>query len=323
MKKNFSPEVLKVGAKNVSVFLLLLSILLVLFPFDWLEEVWPAYAQIFDIVFATALAHHIGHATIFFIAAILIIYAFPFLLKRPLLYLLVLLLGAVAEETLQALFKPHLPSWGDGLDILYDFVGIVLAYVVISLWRWIRHRKPTQDTREDKGAQILSSIKISSKRRMRIAAIVGFLLSLLHILFYESPSIYWLLAFICFTLLCGIGGALTVSVRDQRLLLNGLGTGSLVWFGFCLSLLVQDMFQPYLIVVSGCWASGCDACLDNPSACGPSVLGFSLLDVFVFLFFFLAGLFPIAVSALITITLKYALQGRDRPESSRDPIEHL
>ncbi|HLZ61411.1 MAG TPA: hypothetical protein VKR06_31065 [Ktedonosporobacter sp.] len=121
---------------------LLGAAVLVLFPFDWLGEVWPAYGQLFDIVFATALAHHIGHATIFFIAAVLILYAFPALLARPLLYLLLLLLGALAEEALQSLFKLQLPNWGDGRDLMYDFIGIVLAYAILRLWSWARHKKP-------------------------------------------------------------------------------------------------------------------------------------------------------------------------------------
>jgi len=114
----------------------LAAIVLVLFPFDWLGEVWPAYAQVFDQVFATALSHEIGHATLFFIASLLILSSFPILRFRPLLYLMVMALGALGEEALQSLFKLQLPTIWDGRDLLLDLVGIVMAYIAIRLWQW-------------------------------------------------------------------------------------------------------------------------------------------------------------------------------------------
>ena len=107
---------------------------LVLFPFDWLGNVWPWYAQIFDVVFATALAHMIGHATIFFIASVLVLYSFPVLRYRSVLYLAIMLLGAVGEEALQSLFKFVLPTMWDGRDLLLDSVGIIVGYGVVRLW---------------------------------------------------------------------------------------------------------------------------------------------------------------------------------------------
>lgn len=113
----------------------LMAGVLVLFPFDWLANVWPAYARLFDVVFATALAHHIGHATIFFLAGLLALFAFPALRPHPWLYLGVMALGALGEEALQSLFKLHLPTLGDGRDLLFDLIGFVAAYIVIGVWR--------------------------------------------------------------------------------------------------------------------------------------------------------------------------------------------
>lgn len=112
----------------------LAAAVLVLFPFDWLGEVWPWYAQIFDVVFATALAHMIGHATIFFIASVLVLCSFPALRYRPVLYFAIMLLGAVGEEALQSLFKLQLPTIWDGRDLLLDSVGITVGYLVVRLW---------------------------------------------------------------------------------------------------------------------------------------------------------------------------------------------
>ena len=75
--------------------------ILVLFPFDWLGEVWPAYAAVFDRVFVNAQAHLIGHATLFGVAGLLVLYAFPPLRGRPGRYLLVMAMGAVGQEALK------------------------------------------------------------------------------------------------------------------------------------------------------------------------------------------------------------------------------
>jgi len=118
----------------VSGLALLAAAILVLFPFDWLGEVWLGYAQIFDVVFATALSHMIGHATIFFIASLLVLFSFPVLRYRPVLYFAIMLLGAVGEEALQSLFKLQLPTIWDGRDLLLDSAGIIVGYVIVRLW---------------------------------------------------------------------------------------------------------------------------------------------------------------------------------------------
>jgi hypothetical protein len=117
---------------------------LVLFPFDWLADVWPAYARLFDVVFATALAHHIGHATIFFLAGLLALLALPGLRARPALYLAIMALGALGEEALQSVFKLHLPTLGDGRDLLFDLAGFTVAYVAVSAGAVGRRRHLSQ-----------------------------------------------------------------------------------------------------------------------------------------------------------------------------------
>jgi hypothetical protein len=116
----------------------LLAALLVLFPFDWLDDVWPPYAWVFDRVFATALAHEVGHATLFLLAGLLLLLSFPRLRHRPALYLVMMALGAVSEEALQDLFKLSLPSIWDGRDLLFDLTGFVLAYAGMRAVLWDR-----------------------------------------------------------------------------------------------------------------------------------------------------------------------------------------
>jgi|GEM_PF-1068532 hypothetical protein len=106
---------------------------LVLFPFDWLADVWPTYGRLFDVVFASVQAHLIGHATIFLLAGALVLFALPGLRRHPLRYLGIMLLGAVAEEGLQSLAKRQLPTIWDGRDLLLDLIGFSAAYLAYLL----------------------------------------------------------------------------------------------------------------------------------------------------------------------------------------------
>jgi hypothetical protein len=81
----------------------------------------------------------IGHATLFFIASLLVLLTFLVLLHRPVLYFTIMLLGAIGEEALQDLFKRQLPTIWDGRDLLLDFVGIIAGYIAVRLWKWM-HR---------------------------------------------------------------------------------------------------------------------------------------------------------------------------------------
>lgn len=116
--------------------LALVAGVLVLFPFDWLANVWPAYAAIFDRVFVSAGSHMIGHALLFCIAGLLVLIAIPALRPRPVLYLGVMVLASLAEESIQSLFKLHVPTPGDGRDLLMDLIGYASAYAVTTVWRW-------------------------------------------------------------------------------------------------------------------------------------------------------------------------------------------
>ena len=62
---------------------LAIGAVLVLFPFDWLGNIWPAYQQVFERVFVGAREHHIGHSTLFFIVGLIVLLSFPTLRTRP------------------------------------------------------------------------------------------------------------------------------------------------------------------------------------------------------------------------------------------------
>lgn len=130
-------------APGVQVYLwpLLAALAVTLFPFDWLEEVWPAYGRVFDVVFATALSHEIGHTTIFLLAGLFVLLSIPLLQRRPLLYVGLMLAVAVGQEALQALSKWELPTIWDGRDLFFDLTGSVLAFLLLWGARRLRARK--------------------------------------------------------------------------------------------------------------------------------------------------------------------------------------
>jgi len=118
----------------------LIALAIVLFPFDWLTEVWPAYRQVFDRVFVTARDHAIGHSALFFLLGLFALVVSPALRIRPLLYLGLMLLVALGQEALQSIFKQELPNIYDGRDILFDLLGVMVAFVVMWTWQWVRNR---------------------------------------------------------------------------------------------------------------------------------------------------------------------------------------
>ncbi|HZO71498.1 MAG TPA: hypothetical protein VFB60_04800 [Ktedonobacteraceae bacterium] len=124
-----------------SLWLALLAAGLVLFPFDWLSEVWPPFGYIFDCVFVTAREHAIGHTTLFLLAGLLVLCSIARLRRAPLLYLLMMLLGSLGEESFQALSTWRMPSYGDGRDLGFDALGFVLAYLLVWGWSLLRDTK--------------------------------------------------------------------------------------------------------------------------------------------------------------------------------------
>ncbi len=123
------------------VWPLAIGVVLVLFPFDWLGNVWPAYQQVFERVFVGAREHHIGHSTLFFIVGLIVLLSFPALRTRPLLYFGLMISAAIAQELVQDLFKFVVPDLTDGLDLLFDALGFAFAYLAVWGWQTFLLRK--------------------------------------------------------------------------------------------------------------------------------------------------------------------------------------
>ena len=102
------------------------------FPFDWLSVVWPPFGVPFRKVFHSAHDHFVGHTVFFLIVGALILAYLPPLRRRPLWYLLGLVLAALIQETIQAIFRGQAPTFTDYNAFSGDALGGVSAFV---FWR--------------------------------------------------------------------------------------------------------------------------------------------------------------------------------------------
>ena len=121
------------------------------FPFDWLSTVWPPFGVPFRMVFHSAHDHFIGHTVFFLIVGVLILAYLPPLRRRPLWYLLGLVLAALIQETIQAIFRGQAPTFTDYNAFSGDALGGVSAFVFWSalallLVAWKRRVAATSPT---------------------------------------------------------------------------------------------------------------------------------------------------------------------------------
>jgi hypothetical protein len=126
---------------------LLMLLALILFPFGWLGEQWPAFGHGLDYVFSTDDRHAVGHAALFCLLGMAVLGLQPRLRTRPWRYLGMLLLVGVGQELFQMLYKRRLLLYDDGRDLLTDLAGIVIAFAVV--WCWRRLSSETRDRRRE------------------------------------------------------------------------------------------------------------------------------------------------------------------------------
>lgn len=109
-----------------TVFLL---IGLALFPYGWLAERWWLFGWVTDFIFATELAHIIGHLILFAAVGTAVLHTFPRLQRRPRLYLTLIFWLGLAQEILQLVsFKQRPFAANELLDITVDLLGAFIAY---------------------------------------------------------------------------------------------------------------------------------------------------------------------------------------------------
>jgi len=110
--------------------LVLVLLAILWFPFDWLSTVWPAFGVPFREVFRNAHDHFIGHTIFFFLVGFLVLAVIPVLRRKPQWYFPGLVLVALVQETIQALFRGELPTFTDFNAFKGDALGGICAFVL-------------------------------------------------------------------------------------------------------------------------------------------------------------------------------------------------
>ena len=100
------------------------------FPFDWLSTVWPAFGVPFRMVFHNAHDHFIGHLVFFFLVGFLVLFYLPSLRLKLHWYLPGLVIAALMQETIQALFRRELPTFTDYNAFRGDAFGGIAAFIL-------------------------------------------------------------------------------------------------------------------------------------------------------------------------------------------------
>jgi VanZ family protein len=107
-----------------SIFLLTVT----LFPFGWLGTMWPGFEQVTDRIFSTELAHVIGHLILYALLGMAILHTKPHLATKAHLYLLLVLIVGLLQESLQLVtFKQRLFGVDELSDIAVDLLGAAVA----------------------------------------------------------------------------------------------------------------------------------------------------------------------------------------------------
>jgi hypothetical protein len=118
------------------------------FPFDWLGEAWPAFGVPFRMVFRNAHDHFIGHTVFFLIVGLLILSIVPALRRKPQWYFLGLILAALVQETIQALFRGALPTFTDFNAFKGDALGGTTAFAFSLALQLLQRARNTPPRRQ-------------------------------------------------------------------------------------------------------------------------------------------------------------------------------
>lgn len=116
----------------------------VLFPFEWLGEHWSPLGDIF-LELNDDSEHAVGHVILFTILGLVTLAAFPWLLRKPLLYGTLLFVLAVGQEAFQLAFKGRSLLFDDFRDVGIDVLSVALAYVLFGISSVVRRAVGDRD----------------------------------------------------------------------------------------------------------------------------------------------------------------------------------
>ena len=114
---------------------------IVLFPFQWLGQKSGTFNQLIMAVFPTEDQHAIGHLGIFFLFGGLLLRTFPSLRSRPWLYMGLILLAGLAEETGQVITKHYLDVIDTAHDLVLDLIAGLIVLALVTIWQKAQYRR--------------------------------------------------------------------------------------------------------------------------------------------------------------------------------------
>jgi len=115
------------------------------FPFDWLSTIWPAFGVPFRIIFHDEQNHFIGHLTLFFVFGFFVYARLTILQRKPILYFFGLIVAALIQESIQAVFRHELPRFDDFNAFKGDATGGIAAFWLCLGFKRLRRRKALQE----------------------------------------------------------------------------------------------------------------------------------------------------------------------------------
>ncbi len=99
-------------------------------------------------VFRNAHDHFIGHTIFFFLVGLVILVLVPLLRRRLHWYLLGLILAALVQESIQALFRGEMPTFTDFNAFKGDALGGIGAWVVCFLLLFLHNMRKKRKLRK-------------------------------------------------------------------------------------------------------------------------------------------------------------------------------
>lgn len=106
---------------------------LTLFPFGWLGKLWPAFDDVLTWAFPEPWGHFFGHWTLFTLVGFAALLILPPLRNRLWLYLPLVMLVGVGQEFFQLLYKQRPLELNDVIDLIPDYLGVLLAFGLMKL----------------------------------------------------------------------------------------------------------------------------------------------------------------------------------------------
>ncbi len=120
---------------------LALGLLVIVFPFGWLGEIWPAFGVALGSIFRGLWGHMAGHFLLFFMVGIVLLQSLPWLRTHFRDYLLLALGVGLVQELIQLAYKQRPVLVDDVRDVLVDLIG---AGVAFGIDHWLHHRRKTR-----------------------------------------------------------------------------------------------------------------------------------------------------------------------------------